>query len=105
MINEWEYISFLGPIFPGMRGLILILMSNVCYLDVIWIFFLVAARYLMVTACYCSLLGGYCSLPVVTARYRSLLLVPTFSMNVQMANLKYAVDVIFVRLRDFYKTI
>ena len=105
MINKWEYISFLGPIFPGIRGLILILMSNVCYLDVIWIFLLVAARYLMVTACYCSLLGGYCSLPVVTARYRSLLLVPTFSMNVQMANLKYAVDVIFVRLRDFYKTI
>ena len=30
---------------------------------------------------YCSLLGGYCSLLVVTARYRSLLLVPTFSMN------------------------
>ena len=34
----------------------------------------VTARYLMVNA-------GYCSLLVVTARYRSLLLVPTFSMN------------------------
>ena len=30
---------------------------------------------------YCSLPGGYCSLLVVTARYHSLLLVPTFSMN------------------------
>ena len=30
---------------------------------------------------YCSLRGGYCSLLVVTIRYRSLLLVPTFSMN------------------------
>ena len=34
----------------------------------------VTARYLMVTT-------GYCSLLVVTARYRSLLLVPNFSMN------------------------
>ena len=32
------------------------------------------ARYLVVTT-------GYCSLLVVTARYRSLLPVPTFSMN------------------------
>ena len=46
------------------------------------------ARYLMVTTGYCSLPCGYCSLScgywsllVVTARYRSLLLVPTFSMN------------------------
>ena len=30
---------------------------------------------------YCSLPSGYCSLLVATARYRSLLLVPTFSMN------------------------
>ena len=36
--------------------------------------------YLMVTAGYYSLPGGYWWL---TARYRSLLLVPTFSMNVQ----------------------
>ena len=42
--------------------------------------------YLVVTARYCSLLCGYCSLLVVTARYRSLLLVPTFIMNV-MKNL------------------
>ena len=39
------------------------------------------ARYLMVTTGYCSLPCGYCSLLVVTARYRSLLLVPTFSMS------------------------
>ena len=52
-----------------------------CYL-------VVTARYLMVTTGYCSLPCGYCSLScgycsllVVTARYRSLLLVPTFSMN------------------------
>ena len=37
-------------------------------------YLVVTARYLMVTTCYCSLL-------VVTARYRSLLLVPTFSIN------------------------
>ena len=36
---------------------------------------LVTARYLVVN-------GGYCSLLVVTARYHSLLLVTTFSMNV-----------------------
>ena len=58
-----------------MRGLILVLMSNVCYLAVILIFLVVSAH-------YCSLLDGYCSLLVVTARYRSLLLVPTLSMNV-----------------------
>ena len=39
------------------------------------------ARYLMITTGYCSSPGGYCSLPMVTARYRSLLLVPSFSMN------------------------
>ena len=42
----------------------------------------VNARYLMVSVSYCTLLGGYCSFLVVIARYRSLLLVPTFSMNV-----------------------
>ena len=60
-----HFIAFLGPDFPGMRGLILALMSNVCCLAVILIIFVVTARYLVVT-------GGYCSLP----------LVPTFSMNV-----------------------
>ena len=37
--------------------------------------------YLVVTARYLVVTVGYCSLLVVTARYRSLLLVPTFSMN------------------------
>ena len=48
---------FLGPDFPGMRGLMLALKSNMCYLAVIFNFL------------------------VVTARYRLLLLVPTFSMS------------------------
>ena len=70
---HWEYISFLGPNFPGMRGLILVLMSNVCYLVVISVFMVVTARYLVITALYL----------VVTARYHSILLVLTFSMNVK----------------------
>ena len=45
-------------------------------------YFVVAGRYLMVTTAYCSLPRSYCSLLVVTVRYRSLLFVPTFSMNV-----------------------
>ena len=65
-----------------MRRLILILMSNLCYLAVILIFLVVTALYLMITIGYYSLPGGYCSL-VITTRYRSLLLVPTFSMNVK----------------------
>ena len=48
---------------------------NVCYLVVILIFLVVTAPYLVVTA-------GYCSLLVDTARYRLLMLVPIFSMNV-----------------------
>ena len=46
--------------------------------------YLVTARYLVITARYCSLLGSYCSLLTVTARYRSLLLAPTFSMNARI---------------------
>ena len=56
--------------------------------DFLGCYLVVTARYLMVTTGYCSLPCGYCSLScgywsllVVTARYRSLLLVPTFSMN------------------------
>ena len=56
-------------------------MSNVCYLAENLIFLVVNARYLVVTASYCSLTGGYWWLLLVTACYRSLLLVPTFSMN------------------------
>ena len=93
MINELDllsvpnfialgYISILGPNFPGMRGLILVLMSNVCYLAVILIF-------LWLLGGYCSLSSGYCWLLLitwwlllVTGGYSSLLLVSTFSMNV-----------------------
>ena len=63
----------------------LVLMSNVCCLPVILIFFggylVVTACYLVVTARCLVVTGGYCSLLMVAARYRSLLLVPTFSMN------------------------
>ena len=38
---------------------------------------------------YCSLPSGYCSLLMVTAHYRSLLLVPTFSMNGKHRIFKY----------------
>ena len=64
-----------------MRGLILVLMSSVCYLAVILTFLVVTARYLVVTARYKVVTGGYCSLLVAAACYHSLLLVPTFSMN------------------------
>ena len=70
-----EYISFLGPNFSGIRGLIVALMSNVCYLNVILIFLIVTWWLLVV----------YCSLLVVTACYRSLQLVPNFSMNAKTA--------------------
>ena len=45
-------------------------------------YLVVTTRYLVVTARYQAVTGGCCSLLVVTARYRSLLLVPNFSMNV-----------------------
>ena len=41
--------SFLGPNSPGMRGLILVLMLNVCYLAVILIFLVVTWWLLLVT--------------------------------------------------------
>ena len=70
MINELDllstpnsialgYISFLGPEFPRMRGLIHVLVSNVCCLVLILIF-------LMVTCSYCSLSSGHCWLLLVT---------------------------------------
>ena len=62
-----------------MKRLILVLMSNVSYLAVIFHYL---GGYLVVTACYLMVTTGYCSLLVVTVRYRSLLIVPTFSMNV-----------------------
>ena len=64
----------------GRGGVILVLMSNWCYLAVIWIF----RGYLVVTARYLVITRGYCSLLVVTARCRSLLLVPTFNMNMPL---------------------
>ena len=90
MINELDllwvpnfialrFISFLGPNFPGMRRFILVSMSNVRCLAEILIFLVATARYFVVTAGYCSF--TYWLLLVVPARYRSLLLVPTFSMN------------------------
>ena len=44
---------FLGPDFPGMRGLMLALKSNMCYLAVIFNFFGGYWWLLLVTACYC----------------------------------------------------
>ena len=50
-------------------------------------YLVVTARCLVVTARYLVVTGGYCSLLVVTARYRPLLLVPTFSMNAKICNI------------------
>ena len=52
-----------------------------CNFDFLGSYLVVSARYLMIATGYCSLPSGYCSLLVVTARYRSLLLVPTLNMN------------------------
>ena len=77
-----------GTKFSWNEVLILILMSNVRYLTVIltflvatWLILPVTKWLLIVTARYLVATGGYCLLLVVTACYRSLLLVPTFSMN------------------------
>ena len=88
VLKNSKYISFLGPNFSGMRGLILALMSHMCYLAVILIFLVLLGGYCSLPSGYCSLpvviacnrwlllvTGGYCSLPVVVARYRWLLLV------------------------------
>ena len=67
------YISFLGPNFLGMMGLMLVLV-RMC---VTWPYYyfsgylVVTPRHLVVTARYL----------VVNARYRSFLLIPTFSMK------------------------
>ena len=58
--KQWEYISCLGSNLPRMRGLTLVLMSNVCYMAIILIFFVVPWWLLLVA-------GGYCSSPLVTA--------------------------------------
>ena len=64
-----------------MRGLILVLMSNMCYLTVILISWWLLDVYYSLLSGYCLLLLVTWWLLVVTAHYRSLLLVPTFSMN------------------------
>ena len=98
---NWEYILFLWPNFPGMRVLMLVLMSDMFYLSINLVFFggylVVTARYLVVSAGYCSLPDGYCSLVVVTASYRSLLLVATFSMKVfNVSNNNTIIALIFI---------
>ena len=60
----------MGPNFPGMRGLIFALMSDIN--DFLGGYLVVTARYLMVTTSYSSLPGGYRLLLVVIVRYRSL---------------------------------
>ena len=76
----------MGPNFPGKRRLILVFNAECLLLgrnfDFLGGYLVVTARYLMVTTGYCSLSGGYYSLQVITARYRSLLFVPIFSMDV-----------------------
>ena len=49
--QRWNicWVWFLGPNFPGMRGLILLLVPNVCYLAVILIFLVVTWWLLLVT--------------------------------------------------------
>ena len=54
----------MGPNFPGMRGLIFALMSDVN--DFLGGYLVVTARYLMVTTSYSSLPSGYRLLLVVT---------------------------------------
>ena len=61
----------MGPNFSGIRGLILVLMSNLllgrncdCFGD----YLVVTPRYLVITARCQVVTGGYCSLPIVTAR-------------------------------------
>ena len=79
-----EYISLLGSDFLGMRGLICfnvkyVLLGRNC--DFLGGYLVVTTHYLMVTTCYCSLSCDYCSLLVLPARYRLLLLVPTFTIR------------------------
>ena len=58
-------------------------------------YLVVTARYLVVTALYLVVTGGYSSWLVVTARYHSLLLVSTFSMNADKPVLS--------KKKEFYK--
>ena len=67
--QHWEYSSFLLPNFAGVRGLILVLMLNLCCLTVMLIFLVVTWWLLLVTARFLVVSGGYCSLPLMTARF------------------------------------
>ena len=78
MAKFYSIGNILGPNLPGMRGLILVLMSNVCYLAINLIF-LVATWWLLPVTWWLLLVTWW--LLVVTPRYRSLLLAPTFSTN------------------------
>ena len=80
---HWKYISFLGPNFPGMRGTdscfnveCVLLGHNFNFLGG---YLVVVARCLLVTACYCLLLGVYLWLLLLTDGYCSLLLVTACS--------------------------
>ena len=57
----------MGPNCPGMGGLILFLMLNVCYLAKIFIFLVVTGSYCLLPGGYCFLPGGYCLLLLITA--------------------------------------
>ena len=77
----FEICFIFGTNFSVMRELILNLMFRCALLgsnfDFLVGYLVVTPCYLVVTAGYSSLPGGYCSLLVVTACYRSLLVVPT----------------------------
>ena len=49
ILEHWEYILFLGQNIPGMRGLIIALVSDVCYLAEILIFLVITWWLLLVT--------------------------------------------------------
>ena len=74
---HWEYM---GPHFPRMRGLILVLMLNMYYLAVAVILIFLVVTWWLLSVTYWLLLVAARYL-VVTGGYRSLPLVSTFSMN------------------------
>ena len=67
VLFHWEYICFLGTHFPGMKGLILVLMLNVCYLAIILIFLVVTWWLLLITWWLLLVTGSYCLWPLVAA--------------------------------------
>ena len=67
-------ISFLGPNFPGVRGLVLVLMSNVCYLVVLLIILVVTWWLLLVTWCLLLVTARYCLFPLLIWTFFNLLI-------------------------------